>query len=338
MKVDKENLMDRSWDKEAKYDQIRKKVVKKGHGLLTSIQDDLGEDKYTISSKRRFEKVAGIDIKNQDTMGCSGRNKRTKKIDGNSDKKHINKRVVKDITTSKSCDVECRSGCDVIDSDRHLENEAESRYVRVHNTIHEDLDEGSTLGEVDTTVRIAAAHTDNLKTDTNYKKEKRNINALLQNDRELSTTVEKKRKKDVIKGSARLRKSFSTANQDKIISLHNRWGHPSIEKMMQGIKNGSVIGAGITYEDIKNFEMPFCEACLKGRMKKDPTPSSITDKSNVDCLEIICSDIKGPFPKRSTYHNKWFILFICAKSKHMTVYFMKDKTEALDKLKLYKKE
>ena len=51
---------------------------------------------------------------------------------------------------------------------------------------------------------------------------------------------------------------------------------------MQGINNGSVIGAGITYEDIKNFEMPFCEACLKGRMKKDPTPSSITDKSNVD--------------------------------------------------------
>jgi hypothetical protein len=85
MKVDKENLMDRSWDKEAKYDQIRKKVVKKGHGLLTSIQDDLGEDKYTISSKRRFEKVAGIDIKNQDTIRCSGRNKRTKKIDGNRD-------------------------------------------------------------------------------------------------------------------------------------------------------------------------------------------------------------------------------------------------------------
>ena len=38
---------------------------------------------------------------------------------------------------------------------------------------------------------------------TDYKKEKRNINALLQNNRELSTTVEKKRKKDVIKGSAK---------------------------------------------------------------------------------------------------------------------------------------
>jgi hypothetical protein len=46
-------------------------------------------------------------------------------------------------------------------------------------------------------VRIAAAHADSLN-DTDYKKEKRNINALLQNDRELSTTVEKKRKKDVI--------------------------------------------------------------------------------------------------------------------------------------------
>jgi hypothetical protein len=61
----------------------------------------------------------------------------------------------------------------------------------------------------------------------------------------------------------------------------------TIEKMMQGIKNGSVIGAGITY-----------------------------------CLEIICSEIKGPFPKCSTYNNKWFILFICAKSKYMTIYFI----------------
>ena len=60
--------------------------------------------------------------------------------------------------------VEGRSGCGVIDSDHYyLENEAEPRYVGVLYTIHEDSDEGSTLEEVDTTVRIAGGHTDILK-------------------------------------------------------------------------------------------------------------------------------------------------------------------------------
>jgi hypothetical protein len=52
---------------------------------------------------------------------------------------------------------------------------------------------------------------------------------------------------------------------------------------------------------------------MKGRMKKDTTPLSITDKSNLNVLEIIRSDIKGPFPIQSIYQNKIVILFVCAK-------------------------
>jgi hypothetical protein len=40
--------------------------------------------------------------------------------------------------------------------------------------------------------------------------------------------------KEMLKESARSRKTASIANQDKILSLHNRWGHPSIEKMKRG--------------------------------------------------------------------------------------------------------
>jgi hypothetical protein len=35
---------------------------------------------------------------------------------------------------------------------------------------------------------------------------------------------------EIRKGSARSRKASSAANQDKIITLHNRWGHPSINR------------------------------------------------------------------------------------------------------------
>jgi hypothetical protein len=110
--------------------------------------------------------------------------------------------------------------------------------------------------------------------------------------------------KEIIKGSARSRKKSSSANQNKILTLHNRWGHPSISKMKNGIKNNSIIGANISYDEIKNFEMPICFTCLKGRMKKDTTPLSITNKENLKLFEIICSDIKGPFQKQSIHKNK----------------------------------
>ena len=88
------------------------------------------------------------------------------------------------------------------------------------------------------------------------------------------------------------------------------------------------------------FEMPICEAYLKGSMKKNPTPFSIKMNQMLIAGNLFALILNDHFRNvlRYTYHNKWFILFICAKSKHMTVYFMKDKTEPLDKLKLYKKE
>jgi hypothetical protein len=142
----------------------------------------------------------------------------------------------------------------------------------------------------------------------------------------------------IIKGSAKSRKRSSTANQDEIISLHNRWGHPSIDKMKNGLRLKSVVGSNTTYSNIKDYEMPVCMTCLKGRMKVDTTTKSETDKSNIENLQIICTDIKGPLPKYSIHKNKWFILFVCAKTNFMAVYFMKDKTETLEKLKLFKLE
>jgi hypothetical protein len=338
------NMSSRGCVKHAKQDSIpakdKKKILKVRRGkLLTSNFDDDRQsslskidDRLSVTTRRKFDEVDDIDVLHQDTMRYSGRN--VKLVSKDDTDKYFNKKSVNvNINRSnKDCDVEGKNG---FGKNNIKKNVAKPRYVKVYDTIRdEDADEDSTQ-EVDTIVRIAAADSNSEKTDKSSKKRK--ITKLLK-DQELDTTVEKKRKKEIIKGSARSRKSFSTANQDKIVSLHNRWGHPSIEKMKKGIKMGSVIGAGITYEDIKDFQMPYCEACLKGKMKTDSTPSSITNKSDVNCLEIICSDIKGPFPKRSIYHNKWFILFVCAKSKHKTVYFMKNKTETLEKLMLYKKE
>jgi hypothetical protein len=144
--------------------------------------------------------------------------------------------------------------------------------------------------------------------------------------------------KEIFKGSARSRKKASSANQNKILTLHNRWGHPSIEKMKQGIKNTSVIGANVSYDEIKNFEMPICFTCLRGKMKTDTTPLSISDKEELKNFEIICSDIKGPFSKKSVHKNKWFIIFVCAKTNYMVTYPMFSKKQTLEKLIEFKLE
>ena len=68
-------------------------------------------------------------------------------------------------------------------------------------------------------------------------------------------------KEIMLKGFARSRKTASIAIQDRILSLHNRWAK---KKMKRVLKEGSKIGAAISFDDIKVYEMPVCASCLKG--------------------------------------------------------------------------
>ena len=113
------------------------------------------------------------------------------------------------------------------------------------------------------------------KKDVNKNREnfKNNENVVVNNNNKTKHLTEK----EIFRGTARSRKKSSSANQNNILTLHNRWGHPLIKKMKQGIKNTSIIGANVSYDEIKNFEMPICFTCLKGRMKTDATPLSITN-------------------------------------------------------------
>jgi hypothetical protein len=52
--------------------------------------------------------------------------------------------------------------------------------------------------------------------------------------------------------------------------------------MKNGLKLQSLIGTNTTYENIKNYKMPVCITCMKGRMKVDATPKSETDKSEIE--------------------------------------------------------
>ena len=76
-----------------------------------------------------------------------------------------------------------------------------------------------------------------------------------------------------------------------------------------------------------------CRECIKGKyvkkIKKD-------DKRSAGILQIIHTDICGPFPVKSVDGYDSFITFIDDYSRYGYIYPIKERTEALDKFKIFK--
>ena len=78
-----------------------------------------------------------------------------------------------------------------------------------------------------------------------------------------------------------------------------------------------------------------CIDCIKGKyvkkIKKDV-------KRSVGILEIVHTDICGPFPVKSVDGYDSFITFTDDYSRHGYIYPIKKRSEALDKFKIFKDE
>jgi len=72
-----------------------------------------------------------------------------------------------------------------------------------------------------------------------------------------------------------------------------------------------------------------CEACIMGKQKRDPFPTS-TWRAN-KCLQLIHSDICGPM-ESSFGGCRYFLLFIDDCTRMTWVYFLKAKSEAFEKI------
>lgn len=85
-------------------------------------------------------------------------------------------------------------------------------------------------------------------------------------------------------------------------------------------------------ENVKN-----CETCIKGKMTRLPFPECSGLRTN-DLLEIVHSDVCGPMKEETIAGSRYFITFVDDFSKYCYIYFMKNKSEALEKFKEFKKE
>ena len=110
---------------------------------------------------------------------------------------------------------------------------------------------------------------------------------------------------------------------------HKRLGHISKERMNSLCKE--LVLPQINFKDMDEN----CVECIKGKLTNIRKRGAVKSEN---LLELIHTDICGPFPNPTHEGYRYFITFIEDHSRFGHVYLIKEKYEALDMFKIYKTE
>ncbi|KAI5339875.1 hypothetical protein L3X38_019148 [Prunus dulcis] len=110
---------------------------------------------------------------------------------------------------------------------------------------------------------------------------------------------------------------------------HKKLGHVSKERITQLCKE-SVLPP-LNHENIDEV----CIPCIKGKLTNLRKKGALGSKG---LLELIHTDICGPFPNPTHEGFNYFITFTDDFSRYGYIYLIKEKSSALDKFKIYKAE
>ena len=108
---------------------------------------------------------------------------------------------------------------------------------------------------------------------------------------------------------------------------HKRLGHISRERVERLIKND--ILPSLDFED-----MEICVDCIRGKLSKAKNKGA---SRSSDLLEIVHTDISGPY-STTICGSRYFLTFIDDFSRYGYLYLIKEKSDALDKFKVFKLE
>jgi transposase InsO family protein len=112
---------------------------------------------------------------------------------------------------------------------------------------------------------------------------------------------------------------------------HRALGHLSITSIEKLAKSGLVTGLDI---DPNSKPSLSCEACIKGKSSHQKFPKEAEDHGHKSG-DLTYSDLWGPARTPSIGLHKYYIQFTDDASRHCTIRFLKDKTEAFDRIKDY---
>ena len=117
-------------------------------------------------------------------------------------------------------------------------------------------------------------------------------------------------------------------NENSALLWHKRLGHISKQRIVRLMSDGIL--------DSLNFaDFQICIGCIKGK-QTNIRRLGANRSSNV--LELIHTDICGPFPTASWNGQQYFITFIDDYSRYGYLYLIHEKSQALEVFKAYKAE
>ncbi|KAJ9556974.1 hypothetical protein OSB04_011588 [Centaurea solstitialis] len=117
--------------------------------------------------------------------------------------------------------------------------------------------------------------------------------------------------------------------EDQTYLWHCRLGHIN-KKRVELLLKGGFLG-NFDYKPFDNYE-----SCLSGKMTKQPFNSE--NERATDLLEIIHTDVCGPFSHVARGGYRYFITFTDDFSRYGYVYLMRHKSETFEKFKEYQNE
>jgi hypothetical protein len=114
-------------------------------------------------------------------------------------------------------------------------------------------------------------------------------------------------------------------NENSSILWHRRLGHISKERLERLVKDEILPNLDFTDFDV-------CADCIKGKQTKY-TKKCATRSGRL--LEIVHTDICGPFDSPSFGREKYFITFIDGFSRYCYIYLLHEKSQTVDALEVY---
>lgn len=121
-----------------------------------------------------------------------------------------------------------------------------------------------------------------------------------------------------------------TPTMDKVQHWHRRCGHTNIAALKKLVECSTGIDPAIARAN----EDHLCESCSKGKITRKTSPKGGASRAKAP-LELIHSDVAGPFQVSTYGGRKYFVTFIDDYTRYVTVYLMKNKSEVFTHFKSY---
>lgn len=137
--------------------------------------------------------------------------------------------------------------------------------------------------------------------------------------------------------------TFMETNQVENTLTHKRKQPTTNQKNVWHLRLGHIILSRIPWllsssplETLVLEALPLCESCIKGKMMRRPFKSK--EHRAFECLELVHTDVCGPFNVCACKWYEYFITFTYDYSRYGYVYLMVRKFDAFDKFKEFKVE